>query len=71
MSDEVIAEEMQCKYLGSLSCIRITIFENKHSSRSVYYDIIANHGKAGGKLARYFDKSVADLKKIFRQLMFT
>ncbi len=65
MSDEVIAEEMQCKYLGSLSCIRITIFENKHSSRSVYYDIIANHGKAGGKLLGTSINQVADLKKIF------
>ena len=62
-SDELLAEEMKTKYLGWLSYIRVTVGRSKH--RFMSFDIVACHGKAGGKLLGTSINQVDDLRKIF------
>ena len=62
-SDEVLAEEMKTKYLGWLSYIRLII--GGTSRRVASFDIVACHGKAGGKLLGSSINQVDDLRKIF------
>ena len=63
-SSEWICQQMECQWLGYLSYIRINVtFQNttKHAS----LDIVACHGKAGGKLVGTSINQVDDLRKVF------
>lgn len=62
-SDELLAEEMRTKYLGWLSYIRIVV--GSTHNRTMSFDIVACHGKAGGKLLGTSINQVDDLRKIF------
>lgn len=63
-SDEVIAEELKSTYLGWLSYIRVHVTMTNSTARSSF-DIVACHGKAGGKLIGTSINQVDDLRKIF------
>ncbi len=64
-SDEYMAEVMQTKSLGFLSYIRINIKDPLRKKVSKDFDIVACHGKAGGKLIGTSINQVDDLRKIF------
>lgn len=64
LSDEVIAENMRTKYLGWLSYIRIVLILRGTNTTSSF-DIVACHGKAGGKLLGTSINQVDDLRRIF------
>lgn len=65
-STQYLARELGSVWLGFLSYIRITLSESEskhHSSLGV--DVVACHGKAGGKLVGTSINQVDDLKGIF------
>lgn len=62
-SDEVMAELMHTKYLGWLSYIRIQL--KADNKRKISFDIVACHGKAGGKLLGTSVNQVDELRRIF------
>lgn len=65
-SSERLAERMETAHLGDLAYIRVYFtFKGKHKSRTCHIDIVACHGKAGGKLVGTSVNQVDDLKKIF------
>ncbi len=61
-SDEHIAQALETKYLGDLCYIRFVI---EQCNRKVNVDIVAHHGKAGGKCAGTTINQVDDLRRIF------
>ena len=61
-SDEHIAEALATKYLGELSYIRLSLDQ---CGRRIPVDIVAHHGKAGGKCAGTTINQVDDLRRIF------
>lgn len=61
-SDEMIADALGSKFLGDLCYIRLVI---KQDGRTVNVDIVAHHGKAGGKTAGATINQVDDLRRIF------
>lgn len=61
-SDQRIAKMLDAKYLGDIAYIRLTIL---HTTHRVNVDIVAAHGKAGGKCAGTTINQVDDLRRIF------
>jgi len=61
-SDQRIATALNAKYLGDLAYIRIVLMQE---GRVVNLDIVAHHGKAGGKTAGNTINQVDDLRRIF------
>jgi len=61
-SDQHIAEQLGSKYLGEISYTRLALEQN---GRHVVVDIVAAHGKAGGKCAGTTINQVDDLRRIF------
>lgn len=64
-STQSMCQRMGCKWLGNISAIRMKLFPQKSSSKYCSVDIIAAHGKAGGKCAGTTINQVDDLRKIF------
>jgi len=63
-STEYMAKRLKTKWLGDLAYIRLTFkFKNRNTRCSI--DIVAAHGKAGGKLAGTTINQVDDLREIF------
>ena len=63
-STQYIAEALNAKWLGDVAYIRLNInFTNSNKHMSI--DIVAAHGKAGGKLVGTSLNQVDDLKRIF------
>lgn len=61
---DLLCERLKTKWLGSLAFIRISVkVENRGGRYAV--DIVAAHGKAGGKLVGTSINQVKDLKEIF------
>jgi hypothetical protein len=59
-----LAQYMECAYLGWVTYIILTIRARNH--KAVFgYDIVACHGKAGGKLAGTSFNQVEDLQRVF------
>ena len=61
-TDQQIARLLDAKYLGDISYIRITI---ETCGKRLNVDIVAAHGKAGGKTAGATINQVDDLRRIF------
>lgn len=61
-SDQRIARLMKTKYLGDISYTRMTL---QSCERRINVDIVAAHGKAGGKTAGTTINQVDDLRRIF------
>jgi len=61
-SDEMIARALRAKFLGDLGYVRLVI---KQGGSVVNVDIVAHHGKAGGKTAGATLNQVDDLRRIF------
>lgn len=68
-TDEWLAQQIGCKWLGWLSYIRVIVRDRFHAKndggRSYKIDIVACHGKAGGKLLGTSINQIEDLKRIF------
>jgi hypothetical protein len=61
---DLLCRELQTKWLGSLAFIRVSVkVANRGGRHSI--DIVAAHGKAGGKLVGTSINQVKDLKEIF------
>jgi hypothetical protein len=61
-SDQRIATALKSKFLGGLCCIRVIITQE---GRTVNVDIVATHGKAGGKTAGATINQMDELRRIF------
>ena len=59
-----LAQYMECAYLGWVTYIVLTI-RTKNDNGMLRYDIVACHGKAGGKLAGTSFNQVEDLQRVF------
>jgi len=65
-SDEYYAKKLNCRFMGDLAYIRVRVnFKNHSQGAGNTIDIVACHGKAGGKLAGTTVNQVDDLRKIF------
>ena len=64
-STEVLCKELDCKFLGYASYIRLSLGStSKHSSRQTI-DIFASHGKGGGQLIGSPYNSVEKMRDVF------
>jgi hypothetical protein len=63
-SAESLADRMGCPYLGDLAYIRVA-FSFKNTNKQAHIDILACHGKAGGKLLGTSVNQIADLMPLF------
>lgn len=63
-TNEWLAEQVGCKWLGWLSYIRIVV-SSGDTTKIYTVDVVACHGKAGGKLVGSSVNQVDDLRKIF------
>ena len=61
-STQWIAKQLECAWLGWLSYVRVHLHDGGISSS---FDIVASHGKAGGRLIGTAYNQVSELKAIF------
>lgn len=64
---EKLCESLGCEYLGWLSYIKVRLIKRTSKARSsgITFDIVACHGKAGGKLPGTSINQVEDLHRLF------
>lgn len=63
-STQILCDRLGCKWLGDICYIRLAIHFKNRTCYTII-DIIAAHGRAGGKLAGTTINQVDDLKRIF------
>jgi hypothetical protein len=61
-SDQRIATALKSKFLGDLCCVRMVLTQD---GRTVNVDVVATHGKAGGKTAGATINQMDELRRIF------
>jgi len=64
-STEDLANRMGCEYLGYLTHLSLIFREDYKTARTQTVDIVACHGKAGGKTAGITLNQVDDLRRVF------
>mgnify|MGYP001031587778 CR=1 FL=1 len=61
-STEDLCDRMGCEYLGTMTHLSLAF---RFGNKTQYVDIVAHHGKAGGKTAGITINQVDDLRKVF------
>jgi hypothetical protein len=64
-STELLCEELDCKFLGYASYIRLS-FEGKKTTKAASVDIFASHGKGGGQLIGSPYNTVEKMRDVFQ-----
>jgi len=64
-STQLLCDKLDCKWLGEVTYIRLSINIKTRTRTQLPVDIVAAHGKAGGKLAGTTINQVEDLKRVF------
>lgn len=64
-STQLLSEMFNTEYLGWLTYFRLGVSRNKNTNGTYNYDIVACHGRAGGKLIGTSVNQVDEVKRVF------